>query len=599
LNDLTDAQAGAVSLSYVAGALAATVDYDFKDGSGTATVAPEKAVLNASIVQGSTTTVQDSSDTAEELTVNVTSSAATQTLTIDAADFDASLTVTGGAAGTVLDMDATNITSDIVDLSGVTSNILWAGGNDTQTVTGGSGDDKFTFTTFLDYQDSVDGGAGNDRVVIDPAASITQAVTLTNIEELEIGATATVSVTMTGQTVPEIVLQAQNGVTNVVTLTNAAGITNILATGGAAGGTDDDFNGLTLSGTGYAATTDALTMTLVASTDTVDTGAFTLTGIEDLTIAVTGADTDLNATIGTGITGSSLNNVTVTSSGYGASSDSTDIVLGTVNDGGSDTMLSFDASGANTGVSVTLADMQAASVVEGSAYYDTISVAGSGANTIVNGGAGNDTLTAATGATTLNGGAGNDTLNGGAGGDFLNSGTGNDTIDGNGGDDTVVLGVGSHTIIHAGNATGDGSYTISGFTAGAGGDVIDFQTNAASEGAATVSNYESVANAGTVSAGTGLVVVGGTSVGGVAESDVETLLGAGAANITLLGAFNAATDEFYLLTDDGTNSYLFNVDSGGTTAGVTAAEETITLYVTFSGIADCTTLTAANFADFI
>jgi hypothetical protein len=102
-----------------------------------------------------------------------------------------------------------------------------------------------------------------------------------------------------------------------------------------------------------------------------------------------------------------------------------------------------------------------------------------------------------------------------------------------------------------------------------------------------------------VSAGTGLVVVGGTSVGGVAESDVETLLGAGAANITLLGAFNAATDEFYLLTDDGTNSYLFNVDSGGTTAGVTAAEETITLYVTFSGIADCTTLTAANFADFI
>ena len=65
-------------------------------------------------------------------------------------------------------------------------------------------------------------------------------------------------------------------------------------------------------------------------------------------------------------------------------------------------ILSFDASGANTGVSVTLADMQASSTVTGSAYYDTIGVAGSGAM-IVNGGAGNDTLTTATGATTLNG----------------------------------------------------------------------------------------------------------------------------------------------------------------------------------------------------
>ena len=299
LNDLSDAQAAAVTLSYVAGATGATVDYDFKDGSGTATAAPEKAVLNATIVQGSTTTVQDSSNTAEELTVNVTSSAATQTLTIDAADFDASLTVTGGKAGTTLDMDATNITSDIVNLSAVTSNILFAAGNDTQTITGGTGDDKFTMTTFLNHQDSIDGGAGNDRVVIDPAANITQAPTLTNIEELEIGATATVSVVLTGQTVPEVVLQAQNAVTNVVTLTNAAGITNILADGGAAN-SDDDFNGLTFSGTGYAATTDALTFTMVADTDTVSTGAMTLTGIEDLTIAVTGSDSDFDATIGTG-----------------------------------------------------------------------------------------------------------------------------------------------------------------------------------------------------------------------------------------------------------------------------------------------------------
>ena len=34
---------------------------------------------------------------------------------------------------------------------------------------------------------------------------------------------------------------------------------------------------------------------MVADTDTVSTGAMTLTGIEDLTIAVTGSDSDFDA----------------------------------------------------------------------------------------------------------------------------------------------------------------------------------------------------------------------------------------------------------------------------------------------------------------
>jgi hypothetical protein len=400
---------------------------------------------------------------------------------------------------------------------------------------------------------------------------------------------------MTGSSVPEIVLQAQSAITNVVTLTNMAGITNVLADAGAADN-DDDFNGLTLSGTGYAGTADALTMSLVSDTDAVTTGVMTLTGIEDLTIAVTKDTDNETTTITTGITGSSLNNVTVTSTGSSQASTNTNIVLNLINDGGSDTMLTFDASGTDTGVNVTLADMAAASTVTGSAYYDTISVAGSGTGVIVNGGAGNDTLTAATGATTLNGGAGNDTLNGGAGADLIDSGTGNDTIDGNAGNDTVTLGVGIHTLVHAGNATGDGAYTITGFNAGVGGDVFDMQSNAASESAATVSNFESVANSGSVSAGTGLVVMGGTSIGGVAEADLVTLITA--TSITLLGLFNLTTDEMYVLTDDGTNSYLFNVDSADTIAGVTAADVS-TLYATFNGISDCTTFTAANFADFL
>ena len=61
---------------------------------------------------------------------------------------------------------------------------------------------------------------------------------------------------------------------------------------------------------------------------------------------------------------------------------------------------------------------------------------------LVNGGGGNDTISAATvpdGITklTLDGGAGNDTLIGGHGGDLLHGGDGNDTLSGGDGDDQM------------------------------------------------------------------------------------------------------------------------------------------------------------------
>jgi Ca2+-binding RTX toxin-like protein len=611
LDDLNVAQAGAISIQGVTGtANGTTLNLDMKDGSG----ATDAAVVTASVASGNTITIGDDNGNIESLTVNM-NGAVDSALAIATTDFagttlgQGSLTVTGGASGKTMTITggASNIVADTVDLSGVKSDTTMTMGSVNATVTGGTGDDDVTFGTTLTSGDSFDGGAGNDRIIIDPASSITQAPTITNVEEMEIGATGTVTLVMTNSVVPEIILQAQAAVTNVVTLTNAAGITNVLADSGAAN-SDDDFNGLTLSGTGYAGLADALTMTLVADTDTVDTGAMTLTGIEDLTISVTGSASDFDATIGTGITGSSLNNVTVTSSGYGASSDSTDIVLGAVNDGGSDTMLSFDASGANTGVSVTLADMTTGSTVTGSGFIDSIILTGSAANVIANGGAGADTLTAAAAGSTLNGGAGGDTLNGAAGADVISGGAGVDTIDGNAGADTISTGTGADTISRNGDGSTDGSDTITDFTVGAGGDVIDFQTSAVGGNVTNAAAFNIQANGDNAATQlvNGFTVIDnndGTNVSATSLSlaNVSTYLGdtdgAGANTDQITVDNTGTTDDAYIAVSDGTDTGIFLVQHNDGDGAIDADE--IVLIATLSGVSDAGTLTAANFADFI
>jgi Ca2+-binding RTX toxin-like protein len=79
--------------------------------------------------------------------------------------------------------------------------------------------------------------------------------------------------------------------------------------------------------------------------------------------------------------------------------------------------------------------------------------------TTIDGGNGNDNLTAGSGNDTLIGGNGDDILNGGAGTDTLQGGNGNDTIDGNKGDDPESGGNGDDTFIWN---PGEGSDTIEG-----------------------------------------------------------------------------------------------------------------------------------------
>ena len=87
-----------------------------------------------------------------------------------------------------------------------------------------------------------------------------------------------------------------------------------------------------------------------------------------------------------------------------------------------------------------------------------------GESVVVNGGAGNDTITAGHGlapltSLTIDGGAGNDVITGGDGADTLIGGTGNDTVAGGRGNDVALLGDGDDTFIWN---PGDGSDTVEG-----------------------------------------------------------------------------------------------------------------------------------------
>lgn len=95
---------------------------------------------------------------------------------------------------------------------------------------------------------------------------------------------------------------------------------------------------------------------------------------------------------------------------------------------------------------------------------------------VVTGGAGNDSLTAASGvAATLNGGAGDDTLVGDSGNDTLNGDAGDDTLQGKGGNDTLNGGDGDDTFDEESAANGGDV-----ITGGAGTDTVDYsaRTNA-------------------------------------------------------------------------------------------------------------------------
>jgi hypothetical protein len=624
LDDLDATEAAAISIQSVADTSGtgngSTLNLDLADGSGTA----DSASVTAGVAAGNVITIGDDNGNIENLTVAMNGDV-NSSLTLANADFStgtsASLTVTGGGAGRTMAVAQTtsNLVSDTVNFSGVASDVTATFGAANQTVTGGSGDDTFTFGTNYTSADTIDGGDGNDRLVLDPAATVAVAGTVSNVEELEIGATATVSLNVGNFTIPEIVLQAQNAIANVVTLANADGITDITVTGGAAGGNLDDFNGLTFSGSGFAGTADALTITASTATDSIDTGAFTLAGIEAVTLNVTGDADDQVATFANIQNAGGINTFTVTSTGFTDTNTIQGVVLGIVGDGANG-VTSFNASGADTGVSVTLDAMAANSAVTGSGFADIFVLTGSAAGSFSNMGAGNDTVTTSgAGSDVVNGDAGNDTINSAAGADTLSGGEGNDLfVITAAGTDSITTGTGIDTIRISTSTTTAATPDVVGlvvadFTAGSGGDIIDFGAAAGATGA-IVADYIST-NAGNqetiglIDASTNETVAAGltilTNANAVAADGtaaniairLNDLNADGTGTTTdILDLANNADDALIAIADAAGNVHIAHIEGDGINIVIAAAEVDVVATLTSTTIGS---LTLQNFADFV
>lgn len=181
------------------------------------------------------------------------------------------------------------------------------------------------------------------------------------------------------------------------------------------------------------------------------------------------------------------------------------------------------------------------------------------------------------------------------------------------GAETITLGSEAgieNVIFAAGSAFGD---TVSGFTVGAGGDSIDLTITVVE--ALNGGGNDLVESGGAASAAAGAITVTNVPVGAfnldtatsellavagtyAAANDLETALETGGASVLTLDGALAANDQFLVAYSDGTNTIVAVVE---TTAGAAdnasfaAADLTVTVLVTLSGVTDVTTLHTDNF----
>jgi Ca2+-binding RTX toxin-like protein len=245
-----------------------------------------------------------------------------------------------------------------------------------------------------------------------------------------------------------------------------------------------------------------------------------------------------------------------------------------------------------------------------SGYTGVVSfVSGSGADTLngtnngdtLNGGGGNDTITGNGGADPLNGGAGNDTINGGAGSDALDGDAGNDTLTGGAGIDSFVIGEGSDTITDfvVGSTTSSDTIDLdlSGIEALSGSDLVNMAADSITAGGPI--EFTTITGATDLNAiGTSdddILVLNGVEVSSL--SALETALEAGGAYALTTDETMAVGDSILVMYDDGTNTYLANVEFTVQTSDETASsgELIATLVATFEGITDATSILEANF----
>ncbi len=437
-------------------AVAHTITYS--DVTGTADSATV-TVSNLSQTTGVATTVAG----VETLTINATGTdSAIGTLTSAST---AVLNVTGDKALNIVDnLGATVLT---VNASTSTGGVNLDFGAGAATVTGGAGNDDFSFEAAGNV--SVDGGAGNDTIRFDATGTLTSADTvvggdgtdtlrarseelddftalpttfrITGVERVTadtaVLANATINLPFISESANRLTLTAANaGAATFNFNAGASTLSNAVATVGA----------ITADAAGTA-TTDSLSIVhgAASAVDSLNAQALTTTDFETVTISTTGTGAAGAQTVGA---------ISVTASTGGlpalAITGSNQLTTGVITATGG----SINASGmtASTTGLVMVTGQNTASTITGSSVADTLFGAITTAiSQTIDGGAGNDAITAGSGNDVITGGDGLDTINGGAGNDNISGGAGNDRIvisaDANltfadtvaGGDDTDTL----------------------------------------------------------------------------------------------------------------------------------------------------------------
>ena len=172
------------------------------------------------------------------------------------------------------------------------------------------------------------------------------------------------------------------------------------------------------------------------------------------------------------------------------------------------------------------------------------------------------------------------------------------SLTGGAGNDVLTGGAGVDTFVRNGDGTTDGVDVVTDFTAGNGGDIIDLTTSAAAGTGITAGNLMSGVNLNGTGGAADIVDGGFVTI----ADNAATLDAAGIANVATAGAndltVNVAADNvFYIAVDNGVDTVIALVTAD--TAGTAIVAADVTVIMTLTGVSDATSLTAANFADFI
>jgi hypothetical protein len=567
LSTADDTAASGATIDIQTGTLTAstnvsTLNIDATVGKLTMGTATTAAVTTAVNISG-TKAVDLAGTTAASVT-----STSTAAVSVNAANASLIAVTTAGGNDVIVMDEAVAVTvstgagtDTITVAAGAESSYSAGDGNDTinvnnanaASIVAGAGDDTVNIADDIDSDAVIVGGAGTDTLVfLEDSTGTTAAAANFAISGFEI-----INITTAGAG-GNTISAAQFAGNSTFKLTgNNVADTLIVTNVGSAGANIDASNvtfdatqAATLNLTGKASLADVVTGSTKNDTITASTGGDTIDGN-------LGTDSFITAAL-------RANNI------EGGTSDSNGVVINL-----------GSAAVTNTSVLAKTSSYTANTVTSvGAGEYAYTFAASLAANTGVTGSITNvENITGTAGADYIQTGAGANVIDGNAGLDFINLDTG--------GGDTVQMAIAA--------VAGDKN-TIDGFTVGAGGDQFDLVGVAGSGTGLTAGQIIADANlngggGGAVNGNKGLVTIADAVTGAITATTIHAVTTGGTNDLTV----NNADNVLYLLVDNGTDSALARVNAAGDTV-IDVGE--ITVMAVFDGIADYSTILAANFTDF-